>query len=120
MSIGRILSSYTASSLLSYVQSPKYLNSSSAYRSGSAMYDTDFATIASDYKALQTKKYDTLSSSYSYLKDVTSTDYAAESQTSTEKAEESTSDKQIKLSANQMASVYGGLATESHLLNLLV
>lgn len=120
MSIGRILSSYTASSLLSYVQSPKYLNSTSAYRSGAAMYDTDFATIASDYKALQTKKYDTLSSSYSYLKDVTSTDYAAESQTSTEKAEESTSDKQIKLSANQMASVYGGLATESHLLNLLV
>lgn len=120
MSIGRILSSYTASSLFSNVQSPNYLNSSSAYKSGAAIYDSDFATIASDYKALQTKKYDTLSSSYSYLKDVTSPDYATESQTSTDKAEESTSGEQIILSANQMAAVYGGFSTESNLLNLLV
>ncbi len=120
MSIGRILSSYTASSLLSNVQSPNYLNSSSAYKSGAATYDSDFATIASDYKALQTKKYDTLSSSYSYLKDVTSPDYATESQTSTDKAEESASGEQIILSANQMAAVYGGFSTESNLLNLLV
>lgn len=123
--IGSILSSYSASSLFGNTSSPNFMNSSSAYKTGAGMFGSNFATIASDYKALQTKKYNTLSSSYSYLKTVASSEYATESQSATDKADASKvtpkqEEKTITLSANQMSSVYGKYASESHLLNILV
>ena len=118
--IGAVLSSYTVSSLMSNLPRPDWMANASAFRSGASLQDSDFATIASDYKALQTRKYDELSSSYSYLNDVTSPDYATESQTSTDKAEAKPDEKQINLSPNQMAVRYGKFATESHMLDMLV
>ena len=104
---------------MSNLPSANFVSNASALRSGASLQDSDFATIAKDYKALQTRKYDELSSSYSYLKDVTSPDYATESQTSTDKAEEK-EDSGIALSPNQMAITYGKFATESHMMDILV
>ncbi|MDD6807337.1 MAG: hypothetical protein PUD72_02655 [Oscillospiraceae bacterium] len=118
--IGSILSSYTASSLMSNISAPNYMNNASSQKTGLAAYQSNFATIANDYKALKTKNYDALSSSYSYLKEVTSSEYATESQTSTDKAENADAQKEITLSANQLSMVYGKYASNARFLDMYV
>lgn len=118
--IGSILSSYTASSLMSNVSTPNYMNNASSNKTGLAAYQSNFATIANDYKALQTKNYDALSSSYSYLKEVTSSEYATESQSATEKAPSADAQTEITLSSNQLSMVYGKYASNARFFDMYV